>query len=115
MTPPLRSLDIVKLAVGPRKTKDLTFTTWEAVLAEAPDLVVLAACGFSLEQALERSRDLRLPVRTVVVDGDAHFSRPAPRLADGIRQLGHLIHPEVVPDPGLRYAELASVPASPLN
>jgi len=90
-------------------------TTWEAVLAEAPDLVVLAACGFSLEQALDRSRDLRLPVRTVVVDGDAHFSRPAPRLADGIRQLGHLIHPEVVPDPGLRYAELGSVPASPLN
>jgi iron complex transport system substrate-binding protein len=81
-------------------------TTWEAVLAEAPDLIVLAACGFSLHQSLERTRDLRLPVRTVVVDGDAHYSRPAPRIADGIRQLGHLIHPEVVPDPGLPYAEL---------
>jgi iron complex transport system substrate-binding protein len=82
-------------------------TTWEAVLAESPDLVVLAACGFSLEQSLERSRELRLPVRTVVVDGDAHFSRPAPRLADGVEQLGHLMHPEAVPDPGLAYAELA--------
>jgi hypothetical protein len=45
-------------------------------------------------------------VRTVVVDGDAHFSRPAPRIADGIRQLAHLIHPDVVADPGLPYAEL---------
>ena len=81
-------------------------TTWDAVLAEKPDLIVLAACGFSLQQSLERTHDLRLPVRTVVVDGDAHFSRPAPRIADGIRQLAHLIHPEAVPDPGLPYAEL---------
>lgn len=81
-------------------------TTWEAVLAEEPVLIVLAACGFSLEQALERSSELQLPVRTVVVDGDAHFSRPAPRIADGVRQLAHLIHPDAVPDPGLPYAEL---------
>jgi len=81
-------------------------TTWQDVLAEHPDLVVVAACGFNLEQALDRTHDLRLPVRTVVVDGDAYFSRPAPRIADGIRQLGHLIHPEVVVDPGLPYAEL---------
>jgi iron complex transport system substrate-binding protein len=81
-------------------------TTWETVLGEEPDLVVLAACGFTLDQALERTGDLRLPVRTVVVDGDAHYSRPAPRVADGIRQLAHLIHPEAVPDPGLPYAEL---------
>ncbi len=81
-------------------------TTWETVLAQKPDLIVLAACGFSLRQSLERTSDLKLPVRTIVVDGDAHFSRPAPRIADGIAQLAHLIHPEVVADPGLPYAEL---------
>jgi len=81
-------------------------TTWETVLAGEPELIVLAACGFSLEQALERTSELRLPVRTVVVDGDAHFSRPAPRIADGVRQLAHLIHPAEVADPGLPYAEL---------
>jgi len=92
------------------KPGEMSFaTTWDAVLAEQPDLVVLAACGFSLDQALGRAGDLRLPVRTVVVDGDAHFSRPAPRVADGVRQLGHLIHPEAVPDPGLPYAELTPV------
>ena len=81
-------------------------TTWEAVLAEEPDLVVVAACGFSLEQATEHAAELRLPVRTVLVDGDAHYTRPAPRVADGIRQLGHLIHPDAVEDPGIPYAEL---------
>lgn len=86
-------------------------TTWAAVLAEQPDLIVLAACGFNLDQALERTGDLRLPVRTVVVDGDAHFSRPAPRLAEGVRQLGHLIHPGAVPDPGVPHSELAATRA----
>lgn len=81
-------------------------TTWETVLAEEPDLIVIAACGFSLAQALERTGELRLPVRAVVVDGDSHFSRPAPRLADGIRQLAHLLHPEAVADPGLPFVEL---------
>jgi iron complex transport system substrate-binding protein len=80
-------------------------TTWEAVVREEPELIVMAACGFSLEQALERVAGLRLPVQTVVVDGDAYFSRPAPRVADGIRQLGHLIHPDAVADPGLPFAE----------
>jgi iron complex transport system substrate-binding protein len=81
-------------------------TSWDAVLAERPDLIVLAACGFSLAQAVERTAGLRLPVRTVVVDGNAHFSRPAPRLADGVRQLGFLLHPTAVADPGLPFAEL---------
>jgi iron complex transport system substrate-binding protein len=81
-------------------------TSWETVLGEEPELIVLAACGFSIEQALARTGELRLPVRTVVVDGDAHFSRPAPRVADGVRQLAHLIHPEAVADPGLPYVEL---------
>jgi iron complex transport system substrate-binding protein len=82
-------------------------TSWAAVLAENPELVVVAACGFNLQESLERTRDLRLPVRTVVVDGDAHFSRPGPRVADGVRQLGHLIHPDAVPNPGLPFVELS--------
>jgi hypothetical protein len=34
MTPPLRADDIIKLAVGPKKAKNLSFTAWETVLAE---------------------------------------------------------------------------------
>jgi iron complex transport system substrate-binding protein len=81
-------------------------TTWEEVLAQDPELIVLAACGFGVEQALERCGELCLPVRTVVVDGDAYYSRPAPRIADGVRQLAHLLHPGAVEDPGLPAVEL---------
>jgi HD superfamily phosphohydrolase len=34
MTPPIRPLDIVKLAIGPRKATDLHYSTWEAILYE---------------------------------------------------------------------------------
>jgi iron complex transport system substrate-binding protein len=83
---------------------ELSFpTTWEAVLAEKPDVVVVAACGFSHDESVARTADLDLPVKTVIVDGDGHFSRPAPRLADGVRQLAHVLHPDAVADPGLPY------------
>jgi iron complex transport system substrate-binding protein len=83
-------------------------TTWDAVLAAEPALVVLAACGLHLEDALALTGDLRLPVKSVVVDGDAYFSRPGPRVVDGVGQLAHLLHPEAVADPGLPCAELLS-------
>ena len=102
--------EMVEIAGGTNllgRPGELSFpTTWAAVLAERPDLVVVGACGFSLEQALGRVGGLALPVRTVVVDGDAHFSRPGQRLADGVRQLAHSLHPDAVPDPGLPFVEL---------
>jgi HD superfamily phosphohydrolase len=34
MTPPLREQDILKLAVGPKKAKGFSFSTWETILSE---------------------------------------------------------------------------------
>lgn len=34
VTPPLRAVDIVKLAIGPKKASDLDFSTWETILSE---------------------------------------------------------------------------------
>jgi iron complex transport system substrate-binding protein len=82
-------------------------TTWDEVIAREPELVVIAPCGFGAEEAARRAADLRLPCPAVAVDADGCYSRPAPRLADGVRQLGHLLHPEAVPDPGLPAIELA--------
>jgi iron complex transport system substrate-binding protein len=83
-------------------------TSWETVLALEPELVVLGPCGFDAEQAAARAADLELGCPAVVVDGDAYYSRPAPRLADGVRQLAHLFHPEVAPDPGLPALRLVT-------
>ena len=102
--------EMVEIAGGEsvlgRRGEDSVPTTWEDVLAERPDLVVVAACGFTLEQALDHADELALPRRTVLVVGDAYFARPGQRLADGLRQLAHLFHPEAVPDPGLPAVEL---------
>lgn len=76
-------------------------TTWDEVIAARPELVVIAPCGFGAEEAAERAAGLRLPCPAVAVDGDSYYSRPAPRLADGVRQLAHLFHPGAAPDPGL--------------
>jgi iron complex transport system substrate-binding protein len=83
--------------------------TWDEVIAEAPELVVIAPCGFGAEEAAERAAGLRLPFPMVAVDGDSYYSRPAPRLADGVRQLAYLFHPDAAPDPGLTSLELATL------
>jgi iron complex transport system substrate-binding protein len=76
-------------------------TTWEAVVARQPELVVVGACGFDAVEGAARAADLDLPFPVVAVDGDAYYSRPAPRLAGGVAQLAHLFHPLEAPDPGL--------------
>ncbi len=84
-------------------------TSWDAVRRLEPDLVVLAPCGFDAERtASEASRAAisDLGCRVVAVDANAYYSRPAPRVADGVRQLAHLFHPEDVSDPGVPYLEL---------
>ena len=85
-------------------------TSWDAVRRLEPELVVVAPCGFDLDRTASEAAsapipDLGCPV--VTVDANAYYSRPAPRIADGVRQLAHLFHPEAVPDPGLPYVELS--------
>jgi iron complex transport system substrate-binding protein len=86
-------------------------TTWKEVLSLRPELVVVAPCGFDADEAAVRAAQLALPCPAVAVDGDAYYSRPAPRLADGLRQLAHLFHPEVADDPGLPAHPLPSLSA----
>jgi iron complex transport system substrate-binding protein len=84
-------------------------TTWTAVLEQSPELVVLAPCGFDAQRTVREADVPPLGCRVVAVDANAYYSRPAPRVADGIAQLAFLLHPDVVPDPGLPHVEL--VPA----
>jgi iron complex transport system substrate-binding protein len=83
-------------------------TTWDEALALDPELVIVGPCGFGVEEAAARAAGLELPCPAVAVDGDAYYSRPAPRLAAGVRQLAHLLHPNAAPDPGLPAIPLRS-------
>jgi iron complex transport system substrate-binding protein len=75
--------------------------TWDQVRDEQPELVIVAACGFDAGRGAQEATGLELGVPTIAVDANAYYSRPAPRVADGVRQLGFLLHPEVCSDPGL--------------
>ena len=79
-------------------------TTWEAVRATQPDLVVLAPCGFDAQRAAaEAGLVPDLGCRVIAVDANAYYSRPAPRVADGVVQLAHFLYPEAVADPGMPF------------
>lgn len=82
-------------------------TTWDEVFAAGPEVIVAAACGFDAARIATEAGAMEFPCRTVAVDANAHYSRPAPRLADGVEQLAFLLHPDLAPDPGLPSIELA--------
>ena len=80
---------------------------WAEVEAIRPELVVSMPCGLYAEQAAaetmrHRERLAGFGARVVAVDAAAYFSRPGPRLVEGVELLGHLLHPELVPAPPSR-------------
>jgi iron complex transport system substrate-binding protein len=79
--------------------------SWEEVAAAQPDVVIVMPCGYDAEIAhreAEMHRDELAAVgagEVVAVDAAAYFSRPGPRLIDGLELLAHILHPELVPEP----------------
>jgi iron complex transport system substrate-binding protein len=79
-------------------------TTWEAVAAARPDVVVAMPCGYDAPRAAEEARRFASELRAVgagevvAVDAAAYFSRPGPRLVEGLELLAHVLHPDRVPD-----------------
>lgn len=88
--------------------------TWEEIAAAAPETVVVMPCGLDCAEAAREAtaHDTRLAElgadRAFAVDAAASFSRPGPRIADGVELLGHLLHPEAVAAPdGLPFAAVS--------
>ena len=73
--------------------------TWDEVAASRPDIVVVMPCGFNAEIAhreAEMHREQLLAVgagEVVAVDAAAYFSRPGPRIVDGLELLARILHP----------------------
>ncbi len=77
---------------------------WQQVIDAAPQVVVVMACGFSLERSLReveaaRGRFDALRGDIWVVDGNAFFSRPSPRLVDIVEIMAGILHPGAVDAP----------------
>jgi iron complex transport system substrate-binding protein len=75
--------------------------SWDEVRACQPDIVVIMPCGYDAEIAhreAEMHRDVLVSIgagEVVAVDAAAYFSRPGPRIIDGLEVLAHIIHPEL--------------------
>lgn len=80
--------------------------TPEDVEKACPDIIVIMLCGYGTARVAEEFRAAELPEvwkrlpavrerRVFAVDASSYFSRPGPRLADGVAILAQLIHPTI--------------------
>jgi iron complex transport system substrate-binding protein len=115
------SPELVRLAGGievvGREGQPSRTTAWNDIVGANPEVLVIACCGFDAERTRQD-----LPIlaaypgfdslacvragRVYLVDGNAYFSRPGPRLVDSVEILAHALHPDVHPLPsGLHAAQ----------
>ena len=102
--------EMVKIAGGVdelgREGTDSVRIPWDDVLEWAPEVLVIAPCGFGLEEVIEQAPQLfgypgwsELPaVRAglvYAVDASSYFARPGPRVVEGTELLAHLFHPRL--------------------
>jgi len=86
---------------------------WGALAALEPDVVIAMPCGWYVGESHSQAvahwdRIAALGAgRVYAVDAASTFSRPGPRLVDGVELLGHLLHPDLVSPPGnIGFAEV---------
>ena len=90
---------------------------WSDVAGLEPDTVVLAPCGFDLDRTLTEVVTLDLSAhllgtsarqesRVFAVDANGYFSRPGPRLVEGVELLAYLLHPDAYSDPGIPWSRV---------
>lgn len=80
--------------------------TGDEILKSLPDVIAVMPCGYGTARVAAEFRIEQLPRgadtlpaikhrRVFAVDANSYFSRPGPRLADGVAVLAHLLHPEL--------------------
>jgi iron complex transport system substrate-binding protein len=85
--------------------KHSPYIQWEDLRLQDPEVIVVMACGFSIERTLkEIDTLLQLPnftdlqavknKRLYLTDGNQYFNRPGPRIVDSIEILAEIIYPK---------------------
>ena len=94
-------IDLLGTHAQPSYTLD-----WQTVAGADPEVMVVACCGFTVERALQDVELIQaeplwqgMPAvkqgRVHVMDGNAYFSSPGPRLIDGLEILAQTLHPDI--------------------
>ena len=84
--------------------------SWREMSDAAPEVVVFMPCGYYLEEAEEEARRLHANPEfaatpaarggsVYAVDATSYFSRPGPRIVDGLEIVAWAAHPEAFPEP----------------
>ncbi len=85
-----------------------TVIEWKQVVEYSPEVLVIMPCGYKVPRSLAEVDRLAskpgwysLPAaregRVYIVDSPAYFSRPGPRIVNGLEILAQVIHPELFP------------------
>lgn len=81
-------------------------TTYEQIIAENPDILVLIPCGYYTSDILRQLPKTVFPVNSGemtaiknnqvwALDATSYFSRPGPRVVDGAEILAKIVHPNI--------------------
>jgi iron complex transport system substrate-binding protein len=107
--------DLVRAAGGEpvvaRPGQPSVETTWQQVAAAAPELVIVAPCGYHLAGAIEQARTVvdQLPgVPVWAIDADGIIVRPGPRLVGGVEAIASILHPAAMGPPLADAVQLVS-------
>jgi len=93
-----------------RAGRPSTTTTAEEIRAYAPEVIVLIPCGYYKEDILRQLPSANLPAgwedlpavrsgKVWATDATSYFSRPGPRVVDGVEILARILHPEIFGPP----------------
>jgi iron complex transport system substrate-binding protein len=99
--------DVLAHAGAPSQT-----VSWQAVAAAEPEVVIVMPCGYDAPRAQAEAVIFSSELaalragRVVAVNASAYFSRPGPRLIDGLELLAHILHPQQLPSAPAEALEL---------
>jgi len=78
--------------------------SWQEASVSSPEIVVLMVCGFDLSKTVAEFRSAKtgpfwdsFAGSIFAVDGSSYFSRPGPRIVDGLEILAEIFQPLLFP------------------
>ena len=102
------SPEIIELAGGiacfGNKKEPSQRRSWNDLIQARPDIIFIALCGFNVERSMQDVEDFfssqefsvlrdQVGSKIFLVDGNAYFSRPGPRLVDALEIMANAVHP----------------------
>ena len=95
--------------LGTAGEKSVT-TTYQEIIDEQPEILVLIPCGYYIKDILRQLPQTTFPEsfqeipafqngEIWAMDASSYFSRPAPRIVDGVEILAKIFHPEIFGEP----------------